>query len=71
DEAENKTLMQTPLTIPVRMLTQDGLAEVMVPAVRAAAPAVSGTEVAGAGHWLVDQHPDRIVEEISAFFVTG
>ncbi|MFI2229757.1 alpha/beta hydrolase [Nocardia testacea] len=71
DEAENKTLMQTPLTIPVRMLTQDGLAEVMVPAVRAAAPAVSGTEVAGAGHWLVDQHPDRVVEEISAFFVTG
>lgn len=68
DEAENKRLQQTPLTIPVRMLTQDGLSDVMVPAVRDAAPAVSGGEIDGAGHWLVDQQPDRVVAEIDTFY---
>lgn len=68
DEAENRTLEQTPLTIPVRMLTQPGLSSVMVPAVRDAAPAATGTEVAGANHWLVEGQPDRVVDEINGFY---
>ncbi|WP_218004097.1 alpha/beta fold hydrolase [Nocardia araoensis] len=68
DEVENARLQETPLTVPVRMLTQDGLSDVMVPAVRDAAPAVSGSEVDGAGHWLVDQQPDCVVDEIDTFY---
>ncbi|MFF0494106.1 alpha/beta fold hydrolase [Nocardia sp. NPDC004068] len=68
DEAENAALQQSPLRQPVRMLTQDGLSGVMLPAVRDAAPDASGDEVSGAGHWLVDQQPDRIAAEIDAFY---
>ncbi|WP_211336356.1 alpha/beta fold hydrolase [Nocardia tenerifensis] len=71
DETENARLQQTPLTIPVRMLTQDGLSGVMVPAVRDAAPGVVGSEIAGAGHWLVDQRPDLVAEEIASFYPAG
>lgn len=68
DEAENARLQDTPLTIPVRLLAQDGFASVMLPAVRAAAPAATGADVPGAGHWMLDQHPDQVVAEINAFY---
>jgi pimeloyl-ACP methyl ester carboxylesterase len=68
DEEENKRLQQVPLTIPVRLLTQDGLTGLMLPAVRDAAPAATGTDVQGAGHWLLEERPDRVVAEIDAFF---
>lgn len=68
DEEENTRLQQTPLTIPVRLLTQDGLTDLMLPAVRDAAPAATGTDVKGAGHWLLEERPDRVVAEITAFY---
>ncbi|MEV5548767.1 alpha/beta hydrolase [Streptomyces sp. NPDC052309] len=68
DEEENKRLQQVPLTIPVRLLTQDGLTGMMLPPVRDAAPSATGTDVDGAGHWLLEERPDRVVAEIDAFY---
>ncbi|MFD8277422.1 alpha/beta fold hydrolase [Streptomyces flaveolus] len=68
DEEENKGLQQVPLTLPVRLLTQDGLTGLMLPPVRDAAPAATGTDVDGAGHWLLEERPDRVVAEINAFY---
>ncbi|MCP2166025.1 alpha/beta fold hydrolase [Goodfellowiella coeruleoviolacea] len=70
DEAENTRLQAAPLTIPVRLLTQDGFSGLMLPAVRAAAPLATGAEVAGASHWMVEEHPERVIAEINAFYPT-
>lgn len=71
DEADNKRLQETPLDIPVRLLAQDGFLEVMLSALRDAAPGATGTEVDGAGHWLVEDDPGRVVDEINAFYPTN
>lgn len=68
DETENKRLQDAPLTIPVRLLTQDGFSGVMLPPLRDAAPAATGTDVSGAGHWLLEERPERVVSEIDAFY---
>jgi hypothetical protein len=68
DEADNKRLQETPLDIPVRMLAQDGFGDLMLSSVRDAAPAATGTDVDNAGHWLVEEVPERVVDEINAFF---
>nr|WP_240449282.1 alpha/beta hydrolase [Streptomyces harenosi] len=68
DEEENKRLQRVPLTLPVRLLTQDGLTGLMLPPLRDAAPAATGTDVEGAGHWLLEERPDRVVAEIDAFY---
>ena len=36
--------------------------------IRAAAPAATGSEVPGAGHWLLEERPDRVVAEVNAFY---
>jgi pimeloyl-ACP methyl ester carboxylesterase len=56
------------LDIPVCMLAQDGFGDLMLSAVRDAAPAATGTDVDNAGHWLVEDDPDRVIDEINAFF---
>ncbi|MEU5608608.1 hypothetical protein AB0H03_07625 [Streptomyces sparsogenes] len=68
DEEENKRLERVPLTVPVRLLAQDGLTDLMLPPVRDAAPGATGTDVAGAGHWLLEERPDRVVAEVDAFY---
>ncbi len=68
DETENRRLQDAPLTIPVRLLTQDGFSGVMLPPLRDAAPEATGTDVSGAGHWLVEERPERVVSEINAFY---
>ncbi|MEU1663030.1 alpha/beta hydrolase [Streptomyces sparsogenes] len=68
DEEENKRLERVPLTVPVRLLTQDGLTDLMLPPVRDAAPGATGTDVEGAGHWLLEERPDRVVAEVDAFY---
>ena len=70
DEADNKRLQETPLDIPVRLLAQDGFLELMLAALRAGAPDAAGTEVDNAGHWLVEDEPERVVDEINAFYPT-
>jgi len=68
DQVDNTRLEQSPLTIPVRLLTQSGLTSQLLPAVQAAAPAATGTDVPGAGHWLLDEAPQRVLAEINAFY---
>jgi pimeloyl-ACP methyl ester carboxylesterase len=68
DEADNKRLQETPLDIPVRMLAQDGFGDLMLSSVRDAAPAATGTDVDNAGHWLVEDEPERVVAEINVFY---
>jgi pimeloyl-ACP methyl ester carboxylesterase len=68
DQAGNARLQASPLTIPVRLLTQSGLTPQLLPPVRAAAPAATGTDVPGAGHWLLEQAPQRVLAEINSFY---
>ncbi|MGK5557342.1 alpha/beta fold hydrolase [Actinomadura kijaniata] len=67
DEAENIRLQADPLRIPVRLLTQDGYAGLMFPPVRQAAPRATVAEVKGAGHWLPEERPELVANEIDRF----
>ena len=68
DEADNAVLQETPLTIPVRLLTQAGGAAFMLPSFQDAAPEATASDVPGAGHFLVHEAPDRVLAEINAFY---
>ncbi|MGW0945418.1 alpha/beta fold hydrolase [Streptomyces sp. NPDC002623] len=70
DETENAALQETPLTIPVRLLTQAGFAPFMLPALQDGAPDATAGDVPGAGHFLVHEAPDRVLAEINAFYPT-
>ncbi|WP_043492348.1 MULTISPECIES: alpha/beta fold hydrolase [Streptomyces] len=71
DEAENAALQETPLTIPVRLLTQAGLAQFMLPSLQDCAPHATASDVPGAGHFLVHEAPARVLAEINAFYPTS
>ena len=71
DEAENTELQETPLTIPVRLLTQAGLAEMLLPSLQDAAPDATAADVPGTGHFLVHEAPDCVLAEINAFYPTS
>ncbi|MDH6523057.1 pimeloyl-ACP methyl ester carboxylesterase [Streptomyces sp. SAI-135] len=68
DEKDNAEMMETPLTIPVRVVSADGLGALELRAFQDAAPAATGTQLAGAGHWLTDERPEQVVSEINAFY---
>ena len=68
DEIDNAEFQESPLTIPVRMLTTAGFAPVTLPALQAAAPEALGSIVPNAGHHLVHEVPDHVLAEINAFF---
>ena len=68
DEVVNRKAMETPLTIPVQILTQSVLRDVFLTAVRDAAPSATGLDAPGAGHWLVEERPRLVVELIKAFY---
>lgn len=68
DELANRKAMETRLTIPVRIVTQSALVDVMLAAIRDAAPLATGIDAPGAGHWLVEERPGLIVEEIGKFY---
>jgi pimeloyl-ACP methyl ester carboxylesterase len=70
DDANNATLMQTPLTIPVRLLAQSGFADIELAAIRDAAPTATGTDAPGAGHWLLEERPALVLSEINSFYPT-
>lgn len=71
DEADNIVLQKLPLTIPVRMLAQQGLADMVLAALRDAAPDATADDVTGAGHFLVHEAPERVLTEINTFYPTG
>jgi pimeloyl-ACP methyl ester carboxylesterase len=70
DTIDNKRLEIKPLTIPVRLLTRSGLVGLLLPPVKAAAPDATGTDIPGAGHWLVEERPKQVLADIDAFFPT-
>jgi len=71
EEADNAKLQETPLTIPVRMITQAGLAELVLPPLQDAAPDATSADVPGAGHFLMHEASDRVLAEINAFYPTA
>jgi pimeloyl-ACP methyl ester carboxylesterase len=71
DEVDNLRLQETPLTIPVRMLSVSGRVDSFVSAVQAAAPAATGAVLTGAGHWMVEEQPARVLAEIQEFAPAG
>ena len=68
DEAANRKAMETALTIPVQVLTQSMLLDVFLAAVRDAAPSATGLDAPGAGHWLVEERPELVVDAIRTFY---
>lgn len=70
DEADNTAFQETPLTIPVRLLTQAGFAQIFLPSFQDAAPDATAADVPGAGHFLVREAPDRVLTEINTFYPT-
>lgn len=68
DEIANRKAMEMPLTIPVQILTQSMLLDAFLTAIRDAAPAVTGVDAPGAGHWLVEERPELVVDAIKAFY---
>lgn len=68
DEADNTKLQDTPLTIPVHLITQAGLADAFLPPLQDAAPHATSAAVPGAGHFLLHEAPDRVLAEINAFY---
>ncbi|QKZ16119.1 alpha/beta fold hydrolase [Streptomyces chartreusis] len=68
DEIDNTEFQDSPLTIPVRMLTTVGFAPITLPALQDAAPQAIGSAVPDVGHHLVHEAPDHVLAEINAFF---
>lgn len=68
DEAANRKAIETVLTIPVQILTQSMLLDVFLTAIRDAAPSATGLDAPGAGHWLVEERPQLVVDAIKAFY---
>lgn len=68
DELANQREMESKLAIPVRIVTQSALFDVLLAAVRDAAPLATGIDAPGAGHWLVEERAELIVDEIRKFY---
>jgi pimeloyl-ACP methyl ester carboxylesterase len=68
DENDNKKLEEQPLTIPVRLLTQSNLTGFLLPPLQGAAPNATGTDIPGAGHWLLEERPQPVLAQIKAFY---
>ena len=68
DEQDNAEAMAEPLTIPVRILTQEALLDTFLTALRDAAPHATGRGLAGTGHWIPEERPAEVVTEIQQFF---
>ncbi|WLW55298.1 alpha/beta fold hydrolase [Streptomyces sp. YU58] len=66
DEADNTRLQETLLTIPVRMITQAGLADMVLPPLQDPAPHATSADVPRAGHFLLHQAPDRVLAGLVA-----
>jgi pimeloyl-ACP methyl ester carboxylesterase len=67
DELDNIRFQRDPLAIPVRMLLRSELYNLLFPPVQDAAPQATGRSLEGAGHWLPEEHPQLLLDEINEF----
>ncbi|WP_299656359.1 alpha/beta hydrolase [uncultured Jannaschia sp.] len=68
DEQDNADSMKRPLTLPVRILTQEFTYEPLLAGLKDAAPDATGRPVKGAGHWLPEERTEEVLSEIRSFF---
>jgi pimeloyl-ACP methyl ester carboxylesterase len=69
DEKDNIEEQRVPLTIPVTLITQAGALAFELPATQAAAPAARGVE-SSVGHWIPDNQPRLVIDEVRRAFPT-
>jgi pimeloyl-ACP methyl ester carboxylesterase len=68
DAGEFARFAETPLSMPMLVLTgEKASGQTLIDQARLVATDVEGVEVAGAGHWLMDEAPDQVIPRISAF----
>lgn len=70
DQKDNAAAAASPLRQPVLLLTQSGYFEPEAACYRPGAPAVSGTDLRGAGHWLNEERRGEVLARLSAFFAS-
>jgi pimeloyl-ACP methyl ester carboxylesterase len=67
DEEDNLEFAKTPLEVPVLVLTQQGAYEFLAACYQGSVT-VTGTDIEGAGHWLNEEAPDKVLSELRQFF---
>ncbi len=68
DAAEFARFAETPLPMPMLVLTgEKASGQTLIDQARLVATDVEGVEVAGAGHWLMDEAPEQVIPRIAAF----
>jgi pimeloyl-ACP methyl ester carboxylesterase len=68
DAADFAALARTPLPMPVLVLTgEKASGQGLIDQTRLVATNVKGVIVAGAGHWLIDEAPAKVIPELSGF----
>jgi pimeloyl-ACP methyl ester carboxylesterase len=69
DAADFAGFSKTKLKVPMLVLTgEKGSGQFLIDQGRLVAENVEGVVVEGAGHWLVDEAPDRVIPKLVAFF---
>ena len=68
DAQDFARLAATPLSMPVLVLTgEKASGQFLIEQARLVATNVKGVVVAGSGHWLIDEAPDKVIPELVAF----
>jgi pimeloyl-ACP methyl ester carboxylesterase len=68
DAQDFATLGQTPLAMPVLVLTgEKASGQGLIDQTRLVATNVKGVIVPGSGHWLIDEAPARVIAELTGF----
>ena len=68
DQQDNTAAAAAPLTQPVLLLTQSRYYATEAACYRAGAPRVTGTDLPGAGHWLNEERPREVLDQLTRFF---
>jgi len=69
DAADFAGFAKTPLTMPMLVLTGERASGTfLIEQAKLVATNVDGAVIAGSGHWLVDEAPDRVLPKLVTFF---
>jgi pimeloyl-ACP methyl ester carboxylesterase len=68
DAADFVQMAKTPLPMPVRVIAgEKSGGSFLIDQVRLAARDVDGTVIPGAGHWLLEEAPDKVIPVLQAY----